>query len=69
VVGRTDSEGLYAAYNAKYEWNYTTEEYGPLTTVVPTTAFAWRSAGWAGRDGFQETGRWRFDTNTPSPTP
>lgn len=49
-----------AAYNAKYDWNYTVEEYGPLTIVRPATAMAWRSAGWAGRGGFQQTGRWHF---------
>lgn len=47
-------------YNAKYDWNYTIDEYGPLTVVTPSTVIAWRSAGWAGRDGFQSTGRWRF---------
>lgn len=55
----TDSE-LIAAYDSKYTWEYSVEEYGPLTTIVPTQIFAWRSGGWAGRDGFRETGRWIF---------
>ncbi len=50
------------AYNAKYDWDYDVAEYGPLTTVSPTTVMAWRSGGWAGRDGFEQAGRWRFDT-------
>jgi Pyridoxamine 5'-phosphate oxidase len=49
------------AYNAKYDWDYSVAEYGPLTTVSPTTVMAWRSAGWAGRDGFQQAGRWHID--------
>ena len=60
VVGFVDDVTVLRAYNDKYDWNYTIEEYGPLTRVAPSTALAWRSAGWAGRDGFQHTGRWRF---------
>lgn len=63
VGGKTEDQELYDAYNKKYDWNYSTDEYGPLTTIVPTTVLAWRSAGWAGRDGFQQTGRWRFGTD------
>ncbi|MEO5975051.1 MAG: hypothetical protein ABIQ38_07625, partial [Ilumatobacteraceae bacterium] len=48
------------AYNTKYEWQYTYEEYGPLTHVIPERILSWRSTGWAGRDGIQETGRWQF---------
>jgi hypothetical protein len=29
--------------------------------VAPLKVVAWRSAGWAGREGFQHTGKWRFD--------
>ena len=47
-------------YEAKYDWSYDVGEYGPLTVVAPATVLAWRSAGWAGRDGFQQTGRWGF---------
>ena len=61
--GHTRAQELYDAYNEKYDWHYSTDEYGPLTTIVPSTVLAWRSAGWAGRAGFQETGRWRFGTD------
>jgi len=49
-------------YNTKYDWKYTYDEYGPLTQVIPETVLSWRSTGWAGRDGIQETGRWRFES-------
>jgi hypothetical protein len=49
-----------AAYDEKYTWNYSVEEYGPPTTIEPSTVYAWRSGGWAGRDGFRETAKWRF---------
>jgi hypothetical protein len=49
-----------AAYDAKYEWTYDLDEYGPLTRVDPTVVMAWRSGGWAGRDGFEAVGRWTF---------
>ena len=61
VAGSADASRLYQAYNDKYDWDYTIDQYGPLTTVAPTKVLAWRSTGWAGRQGFQETGRWRFD--------
>lgn len=48
------------AYNAKYGWQYTVDQYGPLTRVNPMTIISWRSAGQAGRDGFQAVGQWRF---------
>ncbi len=51
---------LLDAYNAKYDWDYSVDEYGPLTRIEPRKVIAWRSAGWAGREGFQETGRWTF---------
>ena len=60
AAGHAEADELYDAYNEKYDWNYSTDEYGPLTTIVPSTVLAWRSAGWAGREGFQQTGRWRF---------
>ncbi len=46
------------AYNTKYTWAYTLEEYGPPIVVEPTTIMAWRSGGWAGRDGFQQASKW-----------
>jgi hypothetical protein len=50
-----------AVYNRKYDWDYDVGQYGDLTVVEPTKVMAWRSAGWAGRDGFQSTGCWVFD--------
>lgn len=68
ATGHTEAQELYDAYNARYDWNYSTDEYGPLITIVPSAVLAWRSAGWAGREGFQQTGRWRFpiDPQVPS---
>jgi hypothetical protein len=59
---RSDSDDPTAIqmYDSKYDWNYDVAEYGRLTVVAPTIVRAWRSAGWAGRDGFQSAGRWRF---------
>jgi hypothetical protein len=48
------------AYNDKYDWQYSHDEYGPLTHVTATMIVAWRSAGWAGREGFQQVGRFEF---------
>lgn len=62
VTGETEGPELVRAYDDKYDWEYIVEQYGPLTTVAPTTVLAWRSAGWAGRGGFQQTGRWVFAT-------
>lgn len=59
AIGTTDDVDLVGVYNAKYDWSYSVNEYGPLITVLPSTVMAWRSAGWAGRDGFQATGRWQ----------
>lgn len=60
VIGATDDTELVAAYDLKYDWTYSVDEYGPLTTVEPFTVVAWRSGGWAGRDGFQQTNRWVY---------
>jgi hypothetical protein len=54
------------AYNRKYDWDYRTADYGELTVVAPVTVLAWRTAGWAGRDSFQQTGRWVFDRTQPN---
>jgi hypothetical protein len=54
-----DPEAI-AAYDRKYDWQYDVAEYGPFTYLVPTVVLAWRAAGWAGREGFQQVGRWRF---------
>lgn len=61
VAGETGDPRLIQLYNDKYDWEYSVDEYGPLTTVDPTKVMAWRSSGWAGREGFQQTGRWRLD--------
>ncbi len=60
VNGFSDGGEPIREYDEKYDWSYTVDEYGPLTTITPTTVLAWRSGGWAGRDGFQQTGRWRL---------
>ncbi len=52
---------LLAAYDRKYDWHYDVATYGPLTSVEPAKILAWRSGGWAGRDGFQVDGCWTFD--------
>jgi hypothetical protein len=64
VAGTTGDASVLEAYNEKYDWTYTVEEYGRLTSVAPASVLAWRSAGWAGRDGFQHTGRFRFTRPT-----
>ena len=56
----SDEDRIIAAYDAKYDWHYAVDEYGPLTRVAPVMVMAWRSAGWAGREGFRQAGRWRF---------
>jgi hypothetical protein len=62
VVGSSTDADVIASYNRKYDWNYEVDQYGPLTHVAPVVVMAWRSAGWAGRDGFQQTGRWTGPT-------
>lgn len=53
-----DLAPFLAAYDAKYDWRYDVDEYGPPTRVVPATVLAWQAAGPAGRDGFRAVGRW-----------
>ena len=64
VAGTTDDPGIVSQYERKYDWTYDVSEYGPLTTIAVDVVMAWRSAGWAGRDGFVATGRWRFPPHT-----
>jgi Pyridoxamine 5'-phosphate oxidase len=61
VEGSDDGSGDSAvvAYDAKYDWAYDVEQYGPLTVVAPDVVVAWRSEGPAGRDGFSAASRWR----------
>jgi hypothetical protein len=62
VGGTTGDAEHVASYNIKYDWDYTVDEYGELTIVTPLRVIAWRSEGWAGRDGIKQSGRWRFET-------
>jgi hypothetical protein len=50
-----------STYDQKYDWRYDVATYGPPRVVRPRQVLAWRTAGFAGRDGFQEVGKWRFD--------
>ncbi len=59
VGAASDTDGV-AEYEGKYDWSYELDKYGPLTCIVPETVLAWRTAGWAGQGGFQQTGRWTF---------
>lgn len=65
--GTTADADLLGVYNEKYDWSYSVDEYGPLTSIVASTVIAWCSAGWAGRDGFQATGRWHIPTPDVGP--
>lgn len=70
--GTADDAQLLDAYNQKYDWDYTVAEYGPLVRITPSKVIAWRSGGWAGREGFQAASRWRFpsadDMGSPPPS-
>ena len=57
---RGRDSALLAAYDAKYDWHYDADTYGPFTRISPGVVKAWRAAGVAGRDSFQETGRWEL---------
>jgi len=59
-AGAVTDTAVLAEYDRKYAWSYDIETYGPLTRVVPESILAWRTAGWAGRESFQQTGRWRL---------
>lgn len=51
---------LIEAYKVKYDWDYDLASYGPFSPIVPAKVIAWRTAGFAGRESFQTTGRWDF---------
>ena len=53
-----DAARAVAAYDAKYDYTYDVETYGPLACIDPTEILAWRTAGPAGRDGFRSVGKW-----------
>ena len=50
-----------AAYDAKYDWRYSVEEYGPPLRIEPASILAWQSGGFAGRDGFQRAAKWKSE--------
>lgn len=56
----SDGDDVFDAYNRKYDYEYDRDLYGPLLRVEPVTVLAWRAAGPAGRDGFNQVGRWRY---------
>jgi hypothetical protein len=58
--GPNDDDDVLAAYDRKYDWSYDVADHGPLTSVRPSTVLAWETAGWAGRESFQRSGRWDF---------
>lgn len=60
AVGDAIDADQIRRYEAKYAYRYDVAEYGGLTTIRPSTVLAWRALGWAGRDGFHQSGRWTF---------
>jgi hypothetical protein len=60
ILGSSDDSAALREYDAKYDWDYSVDVYGPFTVVQPDKVMDWRSAGEAGRDGFQAAGKWRF---------
>ena len=60
VLAARDDASLIGRYDSKYDWTYDVARYGPLLPVRAVKVMAWRTAGWAGRDGFGQTGRWQL---------
>ena len=60
VRGMAADPDAVASYDAKYEWNYNVDEYGAFAVIQAQRVLAWRAAGFAGREGFKQTGRWRY---------
>jgi len=60
AIGDRSEAEILEKYNRKYDWSYDVGDHGPLTCVEPGIILPWRAAGWAGRESFQETGRWTF---------
>jgi hypothetical protein len=60
MSGSSDDAKILAEYDEKYDWSYDLTQYWPLTGISPEAVLAWRTAGWAGRDSFQQSGRWVF---------
>jgi hypothetical protein len=49
------------------DWGWAAEQLetaglycGPISRLAPVTVMSWRTAGWAGRESFQQTGSWPF---------
>jgi len=63
VNGAPTDPGALEAYRSKYGQNYDTAEFGELTRAEAASVIAWRAAGWAGRDGFRQSGKWMFDAH------
>jgi hypothetical protein len=65
VEGTTDGlcedARVIAAYNEKYDWSYDLAEYGPLTAIAVSKVLAWQASGWAGRESFTRSGRWKLN--------
>jgi hypothetical protein len=60
IPATTTDAAVLAAYDTKYDWQYDADAYGPISRIAPDTVMAWRTAGWAGRESFQQTGSWTF---------
>ncbi len=54
-------DAFVAAYDAKYDWRYDIDEYGPPLRIEPASILAWQSGGFAGRDGFQRAAKWKSE--------
>ncbi len=66
LAGSDADPELVALYDAKYDWQYSVADYGPLTVIRPVTVTAWLAVGPDGRDGFERSGRWAFDEPRPT---
>jgi hypothetical protein len=64
IPATTTDPNVIAAYNDKYDWAYDEAAYGPIARVAADTVIAWRTAGWAGRESFQESGKWTFSSGS-----
>jgi Pyridoxamine 5'-phosphate oxidase len=54
--------GFIEDYDPKYDWSYDLDDLGPPMRITPVTVIAYRSGGWAGREGFRQSGKWVFET-------
>ncbi len=65
TAGSTGDSHLLNAYNAKYDWDYTVDGYGPFTLVGPAKVIAWRSPDGREGTGFKRPAAGR---SRPNPT-